>query len=66
MKAYEVVVRVPNSHKDAKKTIFVQAESKKQLKEIDGVLKIHERQGVTLGECTHEIKYDGIFKKVNS
>lgn len=64
MKAYEVVVKVPNSYEDATRIIFVQAESKKQLKEIDGVLRIYERTDVTLEECSFEVKFGAISSKM--
>jgi hypothetical protein len=64
MKAFEVIISVPDSYKDAKRTIFVQAESKKQLKEVDGVLRVYERKDVQLNECAYEVKYNSINPKM--
>ncbi len=64
MKAFEVIISVPDSYKDAKRTIFVQAESKKQLKEVDGVLRVYERKDVQLNECAYEVKYNSINLKM--
>ncbi|MDD4700497.1 MAG: hypothetical protein PHV07_09660 [Oscillospiraceae bacterium] len=55
---------VPNSYKGAKRTIFVQAASKKQLKEVDGVLKIYDCKDIQLNECPFEIKFGAIVSKM--
>lgn len=63
LKSFEVNMAVIGGSKDQTKKVFVKANSKKQIQECEGVLKIWERKDIKPEECQMQIK-DRIITEV--
>ena len=62
MKAFEVKIAIIGGSKDQSRTVFVEAESKKQIKSTKNILKIWDSDDMKPVECPMEI-LDGIISE---
>jgi hypothetical protein len=60
MKSFEVKLSVIGGSKDQTRTVFVEATTKSEIENCEGVLKIWKRDDITPDECPMEI-LDGVI-----
>lgn len=65
MKAYEVKINITGGSKDQAKNLFVEAQSKSQLENIEEVVKVWERKNMSVEACPYYIEDDFIAQKEN-